>query len=192
MSVSNFILAYKILRDISTKWIDFPAYSLGLIDDRGVKLKSPSTPEEKEAYDSYWKMLFNFKRILQRFVGKNNIVQSIATAFLLKENVDEASVKLIVEKLQLRDFEKPDEKLLEMILEVYSDEEPETEVEKIIYDKLKTMKWKSIKKHEYGDAYYANSPMNGKVMVEYSKSDKHFNVYDKSGKTLIRQIKSNK
>jgi len=68
--------------------------------------------------------------------------------------------------------------------------EPETETEKIIFNKLTAMKWKNIKKHEYGDAYYAKSTTDGNVMVEYSKDDMHLNVWSKDGKKHIRTIKS--
>lgn len=121
MSASNFILAYKILKDISTKWVDYEAYTLGLIDDKGTKLKSPETSPEKDAYDSYWKIVFNLKRILQRLVGKNTIVQSIATAFLLKENVDKQAIDIIVRELDLHDFEFAEEDYKTSLLEAIID-----------------------------------------------------------------------
>lgn len=194
MNASNFILAYKILKDISTKWVDYPAYTLGLIDEKGTKIKSPSTPEEKNVYDSYWKIVFNLKRILQRLVGKNTISQSIATAYLLKEEVDKTTIDIIVRELNLRDFEYADEDYKSTLLEAIIEDSnaPETETEKIIYDKLKAMNWKNIKKHDYGDAYYATSTLDGKVLIEYSKNDKHFNVFSKDGNKHIRTIKSNK
>ena len=34
-SISSYILAYKILKDISTKWIDFKDFKDGLIDKEG-------------------------------------------------------------------------------------------------------------------------------------------------------------
>ena len=192
MSASNFILAYKILKDISTKWVDFEAYSLGLLDDKGVKLKSPATEQEKNAYDSYWKIVFNLKRILQRLAGKNTISQSIATAFLLKEGFDDKAIDIIVRELDLKDFEFADDDYKESLLEaIIESEEPETETEKIIFNKLKAMKWKSLKKSDWGDAYYATSITDGRVLIEYSKDDKHLTVYSKDGKTFIRNIKVN-
>jgi len=117
LSASNFILAYKILKDISTKWDKFDAYKLGIIDDKGKKLKSPKTPEEKNSYDAYWRIVFNLKRILQRLVGKSNIVQSIATAFLLKEGVQVQTIETIIKELDLKDFDTADTYYVESILE---------------------------------------------------------------------------
>lgn len=117
MGASNFIVAYKILKDISTKWTDFDAYEQGIIDDKGKKLKSPETSKEKSAYDSYWKIVFNLKRILQRLVGKSNIVQSVATAFLLKEGLEDKSVEIIIRELDLKDFALSDTIYIESLLE---------------------------------------------------------------------------
>lgn len=117
MGASNFILAYKILKDISTKWEDFDAYKLGIIDAKGKKLKSPSSSKEKSSYDSYWKIVFNLKRILQRVVGKSNIVQSIATSFLLKEGVQDESIHIIIKELNLKDFSEADTMYIESMLD---------------------------------------------------------------------------
>lgn len=117
MSASNFILAFKILKDIGTKWDKFQAYDLGIIDEKGKKLKSPETKEEKNSYDSYWRIVFNLKRILQRLVGKSNIVQSVATAFLLKEGVEIETIDIIIKELDVKDFTIPDTLYIESLLE---------------------------------------------------------------------------
>lgn len=190
MNASNFIIAYKILRDISTKWVDYPAFKIGLIDEKGTKLKSPSTPQEKDAYDSYWKIVFNLKRILQRFVGKNTIVQSIATAFLLKEGIEQTSIDIIVKKLDLRDFEKADPQYVEAILERYMQDfnEPETKIEWIIYNQLKDSKMINIKKAEFGDAYYATCMKDGKIFAEYDKVNHCVRIFNLNNR-LIRSLR---
>lgn len=194
MGASNFILAYKILKDISTKWEDYEAYKLGILDDKGNKLKSPETREEKNAYDSYWKIVFNLKRILQRLTGKSNIVQSIATAFLLKEGLEDETIQVIIKDLALKDLEIADTMYIESVLEAIVEDSnaPESEVETIIYNKLKALQWKNIKKGKYSDSYYATSPTNGRVLVEYSDVDSALSIWSKDGKTFIRNIKVNK
>ena len=94
------LIAFKIIKSLGTKWADFDAYKLGLIDDKGKKLKSPKTPEEKEAYSSYYKLIFNLKRILSKFV-KNNSAQKLITLFLLKEGYANDITNDIVNKLNL-------------------------------------------------------------------------------------------
>ena len=86
MNFSDYIVAYKILKDLGTPWIKFKAYNLGLIDNKGEKIKNSETPEEKEAVNSYYKMIFNMKRLLQKVVGRNNLAQQIVSLFLLKES----------------------------------------------------------------------------------------------------------
>lgn len=101
MNISDTIVAYKIIKDLGKKWVDFNAYKLGLIDDKGNKIKSPLNAEEREAYSSYYKVIFNMKRLLQRFVGKNQTVQQITSLFLLSEKYTPDQVKMIVESLDL-------------------------------------------------------------------------------------------
>jgi len=101
MNISNTIIAYKVIKDLGKKWVEFDAYKLGLIDDKGNRLKSPSSSEEREAYGSYYKVIFNMKRILQRFVGKNPTVQQLTSLFLLSENYSPEQVKMIIESLDL-------------------------------------------------------------------------------------------
>ena len=101
MDFSNAIVTYKVIKDLGRKWHEFKAFSLGLIDSKGVKLRSPVTQQELNAYDSYHKMIFNLKRILQKFVGKNATVQQITSLFLLTEGFDEEQTKKIVESLDL-------------------------------------------------------------------------------------------
>lgn len=101
MNISDTIIAYKIIKDLGKKWTQFKAFELGLISDQGVKIKSPTTAEERESYDSYYKVIFNMKRLLQRFVGKNATVQQITTLFLLQEGYKDEQVGLIVSSLDL-------------------------------------------------------------------------------------------
>lgn len=96
---SNILIAYKILSDLGKKWTEFDAYKLGLIDANGEKIRSPETKEEKYAYDSYYKLIFNLKRILQRFVGKNTTVQKLTTLLLLKEGYDQEKADIVSSKI---------------------------------------------------------------------------------------------
>lgn len=86
MNFSDYIVAYKILKDLGTPWTKFKAYNLGLIDNKGEKIRNSETSEEREAVNSYHKMIFNMKRLLQKVVGRNNLAQQIVSLFLLKES----------------------------------------------------------------------------------------------------------
>ena len=103
-SVSSFILAYKIIKDIGTNWKDFDAYKLGLIDDKGSKLKSPETKEEEESYNSYNKIIFNLKRLIGKTVGSNQFAQRAVSLLLLRESINETTINKIVKDLDLRNL----------------------------------------------------------------------------------------
>lgn len=101
MNISNTIIAYKILKDLTKPYEEFDAFQLGLIDDKGTKLKSPQTSEERSAYDAYTKMILNMRRLLQRFIGTNPTVNRLASLFLLKEGYDQPTVDFILKGLDL-------------------------------------------------------------------------------------------
>lgn len=112
MNYSDYIIAYKILKDLGTPWIKFKAYELGLINNKGEKIKNSETPEEKESVNSYMKMIFNLKRLLQKVVGKNNLAQQIVSLFLLKESknkelkLNENVTNYIVNYYKIEEFSK--------------------------------------------------------------------------------------
>lgn len=140
------ILAYKILKGLGTKWTDTDAFTLGIIDKDGKKLKSPDSKEEKEAYSSYNKIIFNLKRILAKFVGKSNITQSIASLYLLKEGVSQRGVDLICEKLCIVDFKEPnivDKQYIEALVESYIEEDLP-----LLYIDGKSLRWNPNKTDE--------------------------------------------
>ena len=118
---SNILLAYKILKDLGQKFDEFDAYRLGIIDKEGKLLRSPKTDEEKDAYDSYTRMVINMKRLLQRFVGKNPSVQKLTSLLLLKEGMEQETVDVVMGKLDLPSDTKPiSEAEAKIILEQYS------------------------------------------------------------------------
>lgn len=100
-SVSDFIVAYKIVKALGKDWDEFEAYDLGLIDKKGKKLRSPETSEEKKAYSSFNKIVFNLKRIMQKVIGKNKNINKIVSAMLLKEGYDTRVANKVVSDLGL-------------------------------------------------------------------------------------------
>ena len=117
--ISDFIMAYKLLKELGRGWDEYEAYELGLIDNKGSKLKSPTTPEEKEAYSSYYKIIFNLKRLLQKVVGKNKYAHKIVSMFLLKENVSKRTINIITESLDIKDFSNSSDEITESVLSNY-------------------------------------------------------------------------
>lgn len=84
--VVDLYVLYRIIKDISTPFKETDAFKLGLIDDKGKKLKNASSREEKEAMTYYDRFVFNIKRALSR-VGLDSRIGTYAGAlFLLRES----------------------------------------------------------------------------------------------------------
>ena len=104
-------LAYtlRFLRLLTTKFEDTTAFKLGIIDKDGKKLKKPETSEEKSAYNTFHRLVFNLKKLLAKVPGGSSKLASYAAAlFLIKEKLEltDKSVENITEKvgIDLLDF----------------------------------------------------------------------------------------
>jgi len=82
--VTSFTM-YKFIKDITTSFTQFEAYRLGIIDARGNKKKEPLTEREKQAYSTYYQMIFNIKRIFDKVPDPRTKaqLQSVVTAMKL-------------------------------------------------------------------------------------------------------------
>lgn len=89
-------LIYHFIKRLTTPFNKTDAYELGIIDDKGTKLKDPETKEEKDSYRMFDRLVFNLKKLLQKVPGGRSKFASYAAAlFLIKEsqkdgfNIDE-------------------------------------------------------------------------------------------------------
>jgi len=93
-----FVIARRLLR----KMEDWPAFKLGLIDEKGKILKKPKTPEEKDSLT----LLDRFILSLRRNVAKNKWLL-FTPLFLLKEaGPDWEDIKAKDEAMILEQVEK--------------------------------------------------------------------------------------
>jgi len=91
---------------LTTPWIDTEAYKLGLIDDNGKRLKSKKiqSSEEKDAYTSFMRVVFNMKRLIQKLPGGSNKIASYASALLLireEMGVTDKGIEKLVKEMDL-------------------------------------------------------------------------------------------
>jgi hypothetical protein len=78
---------FRFLRQLVTPWNETKAYKLGLVDENGKKLRSPVTPEEKDAYTLFFRLVYNLKRLLNKVpFGKTKLASYAAALWLVKEN----------------------------------------------------------------------------------------------------------
>jgi len=85
-SLADTLYAFRFLKMLTTPWEDTDAFKLGIVDDKGKKLKKPSSREEKDAYTVFHKLVYNIKRLLNKLpFGKSRLASYTAALFLIKE-----------------------------------------------------------------------------------------------------------
>ena len=85
--ISDIIFTYSFLKRLVTPFNKTRAYKLGIIDERGAKLKDPKTKEELDSYSTFERLVFNIKKIIERLPGgKSKIASYAAALFLIREH----------------------------------------------------------------------------------------------------------
>jgi len=85
-SLTDTLIVYMIVKKLLKPWKEWEAYKVGIIDEKGRKLKKPQTPEEKKAWTLLDRFVWQLKRLLTKFLGQNKLINFFAIAYLLKEN----------------------------------------------------------------------------------------------------------
>ena len=119
MGIFNIIVAYQFIKLLTTPWKEQTAYKLGVIDDTGkvIKKKEDRTTEDKKAFTIFHVLIFNIKKIMEKFpFGKSRLASFAAALYLLKEQAkaEGGSAKLMEARL-LTHLKEQKETLLECI-----------------------------------------------------------------------------
>ena len=120
----DLFVTYRFLKLLTTPFEKQEAYKLGIIDEKGNRIKKPkstkpavelSTSELKNAYTILHKLVFNIKKIFAKVPGLRTKVGTYAAALFLlkdtfKESVDDPDVfeKEFVKFLKENDIELDD------------------------------------------------------------------------------------
>jgi len=94
------VYTLRFLRLLTTPWEETNAYKEGLIDDEGNKIKKPFTEKEKSVYNTFHRLVFNIKKLINKAPGgKSKIASYAAALFLIKENANlgDKSIEKILE-----------------------------------------------------------------------------------------------
>jgi len=84
----DLILIYQFIKRLSMPFEEQEAYKLGIIDDKGNRIKSKKleTKEEKKAYGYLDRLIFNLKKLIEKVPGGRSRLGSFAAAlFLIRE-----------------------------------------------------------------------------------------------------------
>jgi|TARA_R110002167_G_scaffold140346_4_gene328118 hypothetical protein len=92
----DFFYALRFLRLLTTKWENTNAFKMGIVDKNGKKIKKPETSDEKSAYNTFHKLVYNIKRLINKLpLGKSTIASYAAALFLVKEHTGISDKKLL-------------------------------------------------------------------------------------------------
>ncbi len=105
----DLFLVYQFIKRLSTPFNETKAYELGLIDEKGKKLKKASSRAEKDAMTYYDRLIFNLKRLISRVGIESKFTTFAAALFLLKEeqsNVKRDEEVTLSEFVEFKEFHK--------------------------------------------------------------------------------------
>lgn len=82
----DLVYTFRFLKLLVTAFEDTSAYKLGLIDNKGKRLKKPDSSDERAAYTPFHRLVFNIKKLIAKAPGGSTKIASYAAAlYLLKE-----------------------------------------------------------------------------------------------------------
>jgi len=85
----DLLLAYNFIKRLVTPFDETDAFKLGIIDERGKKIKDPKTSEEELSFSTFNRLVFNIKKIIERLPGgKTKLASYGAALFLIKEGAN--------------------------------------------------------------------------------------------------------
>lgn len=88
------LMAFKVLRMLVTPFTDTEAFKLGIIDAHGNVLKKSShfgSEDERNAFTYLHRLVFNLKKLINRFGGENRLKSMAAAIWLIRENYSSGS-----------------------------------------------------------------------------------------------------
>jgi len=86
------LIAFRIVKMLTTPFIDTEAYKLGIIDANGKNLRKSNTfktSQERDAYNYLTRLVFTMKKIINRLPGGDSRLKSLVAAlWLVKEHYE--------------------------------------------------------------------------------------------------------
>tara|TARA_B110000483_G_scaffold68275_1_gene85275 strand:- start:127 stop:714 length:588 start_codon:yes stop_codon:yes gene_type:complete len=111
LRAGDFFYTLRFLRLLTTPWKKTNAYKEGIIDDNGKVIKKPETSGEKAVYNTFHRLVYNLKRLLNKLpFGKSTIASYAAALFLIKEesNMSDIAMRKVMLEVTGIDIKKTD------------------------------------------------------------------------------------
>ena len=108
--VVDLFLVYQFIRRLVTPFTEWPAYKLGIIDDKGnilIKRKNFTKNAQKDAFGVFDQMILNLKKLLAKLPGGSTRLASYAAAlWLIREWKHFTNESLLTEEVTDEQLEK--------------------------------------------------------------------------------------
>jgi hypothetical protein len=103
---ADFAYTLRFITLLTTPFEKTKAFELGLIDEKGKRDRSVKldSPERKDAYTLFIRVVFNIKRLIAKVSGGDRVIGNLAAGLLLmKENygVSEKNMEKVLKKLNI-------------------------------------------------------------------------------------------
>ena len=111
LRAGDFFYTLRFLRLLTTPWNKTNAFKEGIIDDKGKVIKKPETSKEKSVYNTFHRLVYNLKRLLNKLpFGKSTIASYAAALFLIKEesNMSDVAMRKVMLEVTGIDIKKTD------------------------------------------------------------------------------------
>jgi hypothetical protein len=99
-NITDTIVVVRLLRLLSTPIEKSDAYKLGIIDNKGKRIKKTSTSQEKDAYTMLNRFIFKIQQALMTSPNRsaNRLLTFAAALAILKENNQDQAMLELLEK----------------------------------------------------------------------------------------------
>ena len=108
-------LTYKFLLMLKTPFKEWDAFKLGIINEKGDKIKPPKTKEEKKALDKLLNLIRKIKKILGKYIPSDKLLSFIVTVYLLRESPNNTEYNDLSCKLRNNLTEEESNMLLDIL-----------------------------------------------------------------------------
>jgi len=111
LKAGDFFYTLRFLRLLTTPWNKTNAFKEGIIDDKGKVIKKPETSKEKSVYNTFHRLVYNLKRLLNKLpFGRSTIASYAAALFLIKEesNMSDVAIRKVMLEVSGVDIKKTD------------------------------------------------------------------------------------
>jgi hypothetical protein len=183
MNILSAYLAYKLIELLSQPFEKWKAYKLGLIDEDGYTVRKPLLSDEKMAFGLFEKIIRNIRQKMAKVVGPSKAAALLSTIYLIKENGDETTAKMVLnyclkECVELQNYLKFSNRLKESLSNVWANSD-----ESIIKQGTYKLRKKEIELTEDLNAFdkFCGIYMfrfDGKVFTKAEVIDENFDCTD--------------